>query len=54
VSKSDISDASDGAKYWIAGFLHGSVPLPPDDPTAEASWMANRRVFLEVGDWPRL
>jgi hypothetical protein len=52
VSKSDITDCSDEGRYWIQGFLNGSVPSPPDDPAEETSWLARRASFLETGEWP--
>lgn len=54
VSKFELSDQSPDAAYWIAGFLNGSVPSPPDHPEHEAKWMERRAEFLATGDWPGL
>jgi hypothetical protein len=51
VSKSDIADAPVQARYWIQGFLAGSVPPPPEDPSLEAVWLQARAEFLETGEW---
>lgn len=53
ISKSDITACSDEARYWIQGFLNGSVPPLPDDRAEETEWFAKRASFLETGEWPR-
>jgi hypothetical protein len=52
VSMSGVSDHSPEAACWIAGFLNGSVPSPPEDPERESEWMERRAAFLATGDWP--
>jgi hypothetical protein len=54
VSKSEVRDSSSEAAYWIAGFLNGSVPAPPENPEREADWIERRGGFLATGEWPRL
>lgn len=53
VSKSDIVELSIEAHYWMQGFLHGSVPSPPEDPALDSEWASARIQFLETGEWPR-
>ncbi len=54
VSKAEVADRSDEARYWISGFLHGSVPAPPNDQKREPDWMERRTAFLGTGEWPGL
>jgi hypothetical protein len=51
ISKSDVESCSDEARYWIMGFLHGSVPSPPEDAKDELIWIGQRARFLDTGDW---
>ena len=51
VSWSEVKDASSEARYWIAGFLHGSVPAAPEDASQEEAWESRRQAFLSTGEW---
>ncbi len=60
VSKSEIHECSQAARYWIKGFLSGNEPdapmnkkrdyLPDDHPRTQA-WRAAIRQFPETGIW---
>lgn len=63
VSKSEIHDCSDAARYWIQGFLRGNEPdaptdaedddyLPEDHPRYQA-WRAAILQFPDTGIWMR-
>lgn len=54
VSKSEVGESSPEAAYWIAGFLNGSVPAPPDNAEREFDWAERRSEFLATGEWPGL
>jgi hypothetical protein len=54
VSKFEVGDSSSEAAYWIAGFLNGSVPRPPENPEREAEWIERQSEFLATGEWPGL
>ncbi len=60
VSKRDIVDAAQGSKDWIAGFLSGNEPPPPDDEglradvweKAHQEWESRTQRFRRDGQWP--
>jgi hypothetical protein len=54
VSKFEVGDSSSEAAYWMAGFLNGAVPGPPEDPEREAEWIERRSEFLATDEWPGL
>lgn len=57
VSKSEIIDLSDEAKYWIEGFLHGNEPEPPTNGEGEGDsdvyreWLDECSRFQQLGHW---
>lgn len=50
----EVTGATVAAAAWIAGFLSGSEPFPPDfDDEADARWRAARDGFLATGSFNR-
>ncbi|HQZ00980.1 MAG TPA: hypothetical protein PLQ63_13355 [Propionicimonas sp.] len=54
-SASDISDdASPATKYWVRGYLAGSLPAPADPEMgdeARGKWKARAAEFFATGHW---
>lgn len=61
VSKSEITDCSEQARYFVRGFLAGSELGPPvdeegvlvEDEDAVSAWRAATVIWRETGTWPR-
>jgi hypothetical protein len=59
VSKVEIGETSQPAKYWIQGFLSGSEPRPPSDAEGDTdfgspeyrNWERMVTAYHETGDW---
>jgi hypothetical protein len=54
VSLSEMTYVSQGAGFWIRGFLSGSEPPPPltaGSPSAEAAWERARSEYRSTGEW---
>ncbi|WP_125566474.1 hypothetical protein [Nocardioides baekrokdamisoli] len=52
VSMCEVTESSIEAKYWIAGYLHGSELRRPKEGPADDAWKADRDAFHVTGDWP--
>ena len=54
-SASNISDdASPATKYWVRGYLAGSLPAPADPEMgdeARGKWKARAAEFFATGHW---
>jgi hypothetical protein len=54
-SEYEVRDASPQARAWIQGFMHGSLPDPPENREAFDVWEDEVRGFLaSQGKWARL
>lgn len=55
VSAEEIAgDAPITTKYWVRGYLAGSLPRSPnEDPSAEemTAWTARAHAYLDSGSW---
>lgn len=49
------ADAPIATRYWVRGYLAGSLPSPPyDDPSEEelGAWRARAHAYFASGSWP--
>lgn len=51
VSLNEVTDASAEARIWIAGFLRGNAPSPPEDGDVQQLWRTSIQTFHRTGVW---
>ena len=52
VSKHEIVEMSDEARWWVTGFLVGNEPRPPKDESANKGYWEANEVYRRTGAWP--
>jgi hypothetical protein len=51
VSMNEVTEASVEARIWMAGFLRGNEPSPPDADGLEQVWRTSLQTFRRTGVW---
>jgi hypothetical protein len=51
VSMNDVTEASAGARIWMAGFLRGNEPPPPEGDDLRQVWRTSIQAFQRTGVW---
>jgi len=51
VSMNEVTEASPEARIWMAGFLRGNEPSPPEEDDLQQVWRASVQAFRRIGVW---